>query len=410
MRAVFLDHAAATPLLPEAYEAMRPFLTDHFGNPQSFHHFGTPAREAVENGRGQVAALINAPTESIIFTASASESNNLAIKGFAEANRAQGRHIVVSAIEHISVLAPVRSLKRQGFDVTEVGVDRQGVVHPEELAKAIRADTILVSVMHANNEIGTIQPLAALAQVCREKKVPIHSDGTAAVGRIPVDMAALGVDAYSFSAQSCYGPKGAAVLYLKPGGRINPLIEGGVQEKGRRAGTENVAAIAGMGKAAEVTRERLSEWAAKMTQLADRLITELPRRIPRLVFTGHPTQRLPGHVSLCVEFVEGEALLLLLDDEGIAAASGSACTARSLKASHVLLAIGLNHALAQSSLVFTLGKDNTRADVDYLLEKLPPIVERLRALSPLYAKYRKGADPYAVAPGQRTSPEENEEH
>ncbi|MEO0080443.1 MAG: cysteine desulfurase family protein [candidate division WOR-3 bacterium] len=408
MAHVNFDHAAATPVLPEAYQAMVPYLTEHFGNPQSLHSLGRPAQQALELAREQVAWFINCAPQDVIFTASASESNNLAVKGLALASRGRGRHIVVSAIEHVSVLEPARSLKREGFEITVVGVDRNGVVNPEELARVLRPDTVLVSIQHASNEIGTIQPLEELARVCHEKGIPIHSDGTAAIGRIGVDVAALGVDAYSFSAQSCYGPKGAAVLYLRPKTRIVPLIDGGIQERGRRAGTENVAAIVGMGRAAEITREHLSEWAEHMSLLAKRLTEELPRRIPRLVFTGHPTQRLPGHVSLCVEFVEGEALLLMLDDAGIAAASGSACTARTLKASHVLLAIGLDHAVAQSSLVLTLGKDNTMAEVELLLDKLPPIVERLRAISPLYARFLRGEDPYAVKTGQTGHNEENE--
>lgn len=404
MRRVYFDHSAATPLLPETLEAMLPFLKEDFGNPQSFHRFGTPAGTAIASARKQVASLINAPPESIIFTSSASESNNLAIKGFAWANRANGKHIVLSAIEHASVIEPVKTLKRLGFDFTLVNVDNYGRVNPQELARAIRQDTILVSIMHANNEIGTIEPLKDLVEVCQKKGVPIHSDGTAAVGRVPVDVSELGVDAYSFSAQSFYGPKGAGALYLKPGIRTLPLIEGGIQEKGRRAGTENVAAIVGMGKAAEICQNQLPAWAKTMQRLQKRLYNELPERVPRLVFTGHPSERLPGVVSLCVEFVEGEAMLLCLDDEGIAAASGSACTARTLKASHVLLAIGLDHAVAQSSLLLSLGKDNTDDEIDYFLDRFPAIVERLRNLSPLYARYLKGDDPYAF----KTIPGDNE--
>lgn len=407
MRRVYFDHAAATPLLPEAYDSMLPFLKEEFGNPQSIHRLGASARTALTKAREEVALLINAEPGSIVFTASASESNNLAIKGIAGANRTRGNHIVISAIEHISVIEPVKRLKKQGFDFSFVPVDRYGMVNPEELARAIRPETVLVSIMHANYEIGTIEPLAELVRIAHEKGVPVHSDGTAAIGRIPVDVQALDVDAYSFSAQSFYGPKGAAVLYLKPGTRILPIIEGGIQEQGRRAGTENVPAIVGMGTAAKVCREKLPEWSARLKELSSRLTDELPARVPHLVFTGHPQKRLPGVVSFCVEFVEGEALLLFLDDEGIAAASGSACTAKSLKASHVLLAIGLPHAIAQSSLLLTLGKDNTPEDVDHFLDRLPPIVERLRALSPLYARYLKGDDPYAVKTGQEHEHEEN---
>ncbi len=254
--------------------------------------------------------------------------------------------------------------------------------------------------MHANYEIGTIQPLKEIAVICRENGVLLHSDGTAAIGRIPVDIQELGVDAYTFPATSLYGPKGAAILYLRPGIRLNPLIEGGFQERGRRAGTENVAAIAGMGKAAEICQQQLPVWNQHLNRLTRQLYDELPRRIERVIFTGHPTERLPGVVSLCIEFVEGEALLLSLDDEGIATASGSACSARTLKASHVLLAIGIDQAIAQSSLLLTLGKDNTDAEINFLLDRLPPIVQRLRSISPLYARFLKGENPYQFPAGQ----------
>ncbi|MEO0019794.1 MAG: cysteine desulfurase family protein [candidate division WOR-3 bacterium] len=407
MRRVYFDHLAATPLLPEALEAMMPFLREDFGNPSSLHQFGTKAFQALTTAREQVASLINAQPEGIIFTSSASESNNLAIKGLGLANKTKGNHIIVSAIEHPSVLVPVKNLKRLGFEFTIVDVDPFGRVNPEAVVNAIRPETVLVSVMHANYEIGTIQPLKEIVKLCHQKGVPVHADGTAAMGRIPVDVKELDVDAYSFSAQSFYGPKGAAALYLKPGTRILPLIEGGIQEKGRRAGTENVAAIVGMGRAAVITKEKLAQWAGNMKRLEQRLRNELPKRVERLVFTGHPVERLPGVVSMCVEFVEGEALLLSLDDEGIAIASGSACTARTLKASHVLLAIGLPHAIAQSSLLLTLGKDNNDDDVSYFLERFPPIVERLRKLSPLYAKYLKGENPYEFKTGQGHNHEEN---
>lgn len=407
MRRVFFDHASATPIAPETLAEMLPFLKEEFGNPQSFHQYSTKAREAVAIARERVANLINAPPESIIFTASASESNNLAIKGFALANRARGGHIIVSAIEHFSILEPLKTLKRLGFDYTLLPVDQFGMVDPAELERAIRPDTILVSIIHANNEIGTVEPIKELRTVCHHQGVLFHSDGTGAVGKIPVDVSELGVDAYSFSAPSFYGPKGAAALYLKPGKRIVPLIEGGIQEKGRRAGTENVPAIAGMGRAAVICREKVNEWSVRMSRLAKRIVAELPSKIERIVFTGHLEKRLPGHVSMCVEFVEGEAMLLALADDGIAAASGSACTARTLKASHVLLALGLPHAIAQSSLVLTLGKDNTDGDVDYFLDRFPPIVERLRVFSPLYARYLKGENPYRFKTGQEVENTEN---
>jgi cysteine desulfurase len=400
------------------------FLADDFGNPSSFHRFGTRPRAAIDDARSQVAALINARPDDIVFTASASESNNLAIKGLAQSRGDKGRHIVASAIEHVSVLEPLKSLRVLGFDVTLLPVDSEGVVHPDKLAAAIKTDTVLVSVMHANYEVGTIQNVKELAALAHRYRVPFHSDGTAAVGRIPVDVAELGVDAYSFPAMSVYGPKGAAALYLKPGTRIQSLIEGGFQEKNRRAGTEDVAAIAGFGAAAAVTRTKLPEWSTAMTKLAQRVFTELPKKLDHVLFTGplpsglgpesakEPatarSKRVPGHVSVVVEFVEGESMLLFLDDEGIAAASGSSCSAKTLKASHVLLAMGLPHTKAQSSLVLTMGKDTTDADVTLFLEKLPPIAARLREISPLYAKFKKGEDPYAVKPGETC--EEHEEH
>jgi cysteine desulfurase len=408
---------------------MEPFLGEEFGNPASLHRLGDKPRAAIEAARAQVAALINSRPDDIVFTASASESNNLAIKGFAlaklpalghepksperdsprpaETGRNQGQslrfrpHIVVSAIEHVSVLEPAKSLKKLGFDVTEVPVDSEGVVHPDKLEAAIKPETILVSVMHANYEVGTVQNIKELAAIAHKHKVPFHSDGTAAVGRIPVDVADLGVDSYAFPAMSVYGPKGAAALYLKRGTRIPSLIEGGFQEKNRRAGTEDVAAIAGFGAAAAVTKAKLPEWSALMAKLAQRIFAELPGKLDHVIFTGPLSRasRIPGQVSVVVEFVEGEAMLLFLDDEGIAAASGSSCSAKTLKASHVLLAMGLPHTKAQSSLVLTLGKDSTDADVTHFLDKLPPIAQRLRQMSPLYAKFQKGEDPYAVKPG-----------
>ena len=368
MPQAYFDHAAAAPLLPEAREALMPFLGEEYGNPASLHHFGNKPKEAIEAARVQVAALINSRPDDIVFTASASESNNLAVKGFALSRRDKGRHIVVSAIEHVSVLEPVKSLRMLGYEFTELPVDSQGVVSPDKLASAIRTDTVLVSVMHANNEVGTIQKIKEMASIAHRYRIPFHSDGTAAVGRIPVDVAELDVDAYTFPAMSVYGPKGAAALYLKRGTRVAPLIEGGFQEKNRRAGTENVAAIAGFGAAAAVAKTRLPEWSASMATLSQRIFKELPQKLEHTIFTGSLSSRVPGHVSVIVEFVEGEAMLLFLDDAGIAAASGSSCSAKTLKASHVLLAMGLPHAKAQSSLVLTLGKDSTDAEVTHFLD------------------------------------------
>jgi cysteine desulfurase len=408
MASGYFDHAAAAPLLTEAREAMMPFLGEEFGNPSSLHRYGNKPREALETARAQVAALVNSRSDDIVFTASGSESNNLALKGLAMPRSDKGRHVVASAIEHVSVLEPLKSLSMLGFDVTMVPVDPQGVVHPDKLAAAIKTDTVLVSVMHANHEVGTIQNIKELAALAHRYRTLFHSDGTAAVGRIPVDVAELDVDAYTFPAMSVYGPKGAAALYVKRGTRIQSLVEGGFQEKNRRAGTENVAAIAGFGAAAAVTKTKLPEWSAGMSKLAQRIFSELPQRLDHVIFTGSMSHRIPGHVSVVVEFVEGESMLLFLDDEGIAAASGSSCSAKTLKASHVLLAMGLPHTKAQSSLVLTMGKDSTDDDVTHFLDKLPPIVQRLRQMSPLYAKFQKGEDPYAVKPGEAC--EDGHEH
>jgi cysteine desulfurase len=389
MRKVYLDHIAATPLHPEALEAMRPYLGEAFGNPQSLHAAGREAQEAVETAREEVAALVGAQSSELYFAASGTEANNFAVKGLALGQQARGWHIVVSAIEHSSVLNSVKSLERHGFSATLVSVDRSGLVDPAEVEKALTKETVLVSVMTANSEVGTIEPVAAIAAACRARGVLFHTDAVAAAGSIPLDVKALGVDALSLAADQFYGPKGAAALYLRKGVRILPLIDGGIQEGGRRGGTENVAGIVGMGRAARLARLEMDARAASARSLRDRLLDELPARVGHVVVTGSRADRLPHHASFCVEFVEGEAMLLSLDMKGVAASSGSACTSKALKASHVLLAMGLDHATAQGSLVFGLIGTTTGQDVDYLLEVFPPIVERLRGMSPLYTQYLK---------------------
>ncbi|OGD19858.1 MAG: cysteine desulfurase NifS [Candidatus Aminicenantes bacterium RBG_16_63_16] len=387
MKRVYLDHIAATPLDPGVAEAMRPFLDGRFGNPQSLHTDGQEALEAIEDARGRVAALVGAAESEIIFTASGSEANNFAVKGLAVARRDKGCHLVLSAIEHQSVLHSAKSLEKSGFSSTLVPVDKDGLVDPAEVGKAIRKDTILVSVMLANSEVGTVEPVAEISRICLAAGVLLHTDAVAAVGSIPVNVAELGVDALSLAADQFYGPKGSAALFVKKGVRILPFIEGGIQEGGRRAGTENVMGIVGLGQAAHIARLKLGERAAAMTGLRDKLIDELPRRVDHVVLTGHREKRLPHHASFCVEFIEGESMLLNLDMKGIAVSSGSACTSRALKASHVLLAMGLDHALAQGSLVFSLVEGTTAADIDYVLEVFPPIIDRLRRMSPLYTKF-----------------------
>ncbi len=389
MRKVYLDNSATTPLLPEVREVMMPYLDDVFGNPSSLHDWGDGAREAVEAARAQIAGLIGASPEEIIFTSGGTESNNLAVKGLALAQQAKGKHVVVSAIEHFSVLHSARTLEKWGFEVSEVPVDKYGMVSPDEVKRTLRKDTVLVSIMHANGEVGTIEPLQEIARITVERKIPFHTDAVATAGTIPVNVAELGVDALSLAGNQFYGPKGIGALWVRKGVRIIPLLDGGVQEGGRRAGTENITAIAGLGKAAELSKANLKERTKLLTPLRDRLLKELPDRIEHVVVTGHPQNRLPGHASFCVEFIEGEAMLMLLSSQGIAVSSGSSCTSRALKASHVLIAMGLPHEIAQGSILFTLGIDNTSEDIDYVLETLSPIVDRLRQMSPLYAKFTK---------------------
>jgi cysteine desulfurase len=389
MRKVYLDNAATRPLLPEVREAMMPYLGDIFGNPSSLHDWGDGAREAIGHARGQVAQLIGAKPDEIIFTGSGTESNNFAVKGLALAQQAKGKHVVVSAIEHFSVLHSARTLEKWGFEVSEVPVDKYGVVDPDDVLRQIRKDTILVSIMHANGEVGTIEPIQEISRITKERKIPFHTDAVATAGTTPVNVTELGVDALSLAGNQFYGPKGVGALWIRKGVRIMPLLDGGIQEEGRRAGTENVPVIAGLGKAAELAKTHMTDRIKRLTPLRDHLLKELPSRIEHVVVTGHPQHRLPGHASFCVEFIEGESMLMLLNSKGIAVSSGSACTSRALKASHVLIAMGLSHEIAQGSILFTLGIDNTSEDIDYVLETMPSIVDRLRQMSPLYAKFSK---------------------
>jgi len=389
MRKVYLDNASTTPLLPEVREAMIPFLSETFGNPSSLHDWGNAAQEAIEAARAQVAQLIGANAEEIIFTGSGTESNNFAIKGLALAQQTKGKHVVVSAIEHFSVLHSARTLEKWGFELSLVPVDKYGVVDPEDVRKKLRKDTVLVSVMHANGEVGTVEPIQEITKITRENNVVFHTDAVATTGTIPVGVKELRVDSLSLAGNQFYGPKGVGALWVRKGVRIMPLLDGGVQEGGRRAGTENVPAIIGLGKAAELATANMATRVEHLTPLRDRLLTELPGKIDHVAVTGHPQNRLPGNASFCVEFIEGESMLMWLNSQGVAVSSGSACTSRALKASHVLIAMGISHELAQGSLLFSFGLDNTPEDVDYVLEVLPPIVDRLRQMSPLYAKFMK---------------------
>lgn len=384
MKRVYFDYANTGPVDPRVLKEMMPYFQEVFGNPSSLHDFGQTAAEAVDKAREKVAGLIGSFKEEIIFTASSTEANNFALKGIALANRRRGEHIIISQIEHFSVLHPAKTLEKWGFEVTYLPVDKYGLVDPSRVEEAITRETVLISIMHANNEIGTIEPIEEISKVARKKGVYLHSDASATVGIIPVNVQKLGVDALTFSAQSLYGPKGAGVLFLKKGVRIMPLMEGGIQEEGRRPGTENVPAIVGLGKASELAKAELEERSKILTPLRDKLMRELPQRIKDLRINGHPERRLPNNVDVCVEFIEGESILMLLNSKGIAVSSGSACTSRALKASHVLTAIGVPAAVAQGSLLFSLGVGNNEEEIDYLLETLPPIVERLRQMSPLY--------------------------
>ncbi|MDO8473410.1 MAG: cysteine desulfurase family protein [Dehalococcoidia bacterium] len=388
-RSVYLDHAAATRVLPEVVDAMLPYLKDVFGNPTCLHSWGDAPREAMEEARGKVASLIGAPSDGIIFTASGSEANNLAIKGIAFARQTQGKHIVISSVEHFSVLQCCKRLERWGFETTLVPVDKYGMVDPQDVAKSLRKDTILVSVMHANSEVGTVQPIREIAAVVKKTGAVFHTDAVATAGMIPVNVMELGVDALSMAANRFYGPRGVGALWLRRGVSVIPQIDGGVQEGGRRAGTDNVPGIVGMGKAAEIASSAGPERAAHMVPLRDHLMKGIPAHIDRVLATGHPTERLPDTASFCVRFVEGEGMLMHLDMLGIACSSGSSCTSRALKASHVLIAMGLNHEIAQGSLLMTVGKDTLPEDVRYTVEALPPIVEKLRKMSPLYTKFLK---------------------
>ena len=385
MRDVYFDYGATTPVRPEVVEAMLPYLKEQFGNPLSLHRYGDGPRQAVEDAREKVAELIGARGNEIYFTASGSEANNMAVKGVALMNEKKGKHLVVSAVEHLSVINAAQTMEKMGFEVTRVPVDKYGLVDPGDVEKALRDDTTLVSIMHANSEVGTIQPIAEIGRVVKAKgKAYFHTDAVATAGNLPVDVKELGVDLLSLAGNQFYGPKGAGALYVKRATRIMPLIDGGVQEGGRRAGTENVPAIVGLGVAAELAASEMEQRRAHVLPLRDRLIERLTGEIDHLYLTGHSTRRLPGHVSVVVEYIEGEAMLLLLNMQGIAASSGSTCTSRALKASHVLTAMGFDPGLANGSLLMTLGSGNSAEDVDYFMDVFPPIVDRLRQMSPLY--------------------------
>jgi cysteine desulfurase len=386
MKGAYLDHASATPVRKEVLEAMLPYFSEHFANPSNVYDMGSKIKQIVDQQRAGVAGLIGARTEEIIFTSSGAEANNLAIKGVAFARQKKGNHIIVSLIEHHSVLNSARFLERLDFETTFLPVDEYGCVDPARLAKVIRPETILVSIMHANNEIGTIEPISELAALCRKKGIIFHSDAVASVGNTKVDVNELNVDLLTLSGASLGGPKGIGALYFRNKVRLMPLIHGGIQENGRRAGTENVPGIVGFGQAAELAKKELSDTETHLRKLRDLLVTGILDRVEKVKFTGHPEKRLPGHASFCFEAIEGEALIFMLAQAGIYSNTGSACASKALKTSPVLVAIGIRADLAQGSTVFTINSSNTKEEIDYVLETLPPVVARLRAMSPIWGK------------------------
>lgn len=383
MRSIYLDHAATTPTRPEVVKSMLPYFTDAFGNPSSIHSQGQEAKGAVEEARTKVAELIGARSEEIVFTSGGTEADNYALKGVAYANKHKGNHIITTSIEHHAVLEVCKFLGRRGFRITYLPVDKYGLVYPDDVRKAITDKTILISVMHANNEVGTIEPVEEIGRIAREAGVYFHSDAVQTVGHIPVNVDKLKVDLLSISAHKLYGPKGAGVLYIRKGTKLVSLIHGGEHEKRRRAGTENVPAIVGLGKAVELAGQEIGREAERLAYLRDKLIEGLREKIDHTRLNGHPTRRLSNNVNVSIDFVEGESMLLNLDLEGICASTGSACSSASLEPSHVLLALGLLAEQAHGSLRFTLGRENTEADIERVLEVLPGIVAKLRAMSPL---------------------------
>lgn len=386
MKRIYLDYAATTPVHPDVLKAMLPYFSEVYGNPSSIHACGQEAKAAIERARTCVAKLIGAGEEEICFTSGGTEADNFALSGVAFASQKKGNHIITTAIEHHAVLETCKSLEKTGFKVTYLPVDEYGMVAPADVKKAITAETILISVMHANNEVGTIQPLAEIGKTAREAGVLFHTDAVQTVGHIPADVNALGVDLLSMSAHKLYGTKGVGALYIRNGTPITPFMRGGGQEREQRAGTENVPGIVGFGRAAEMALEEMNEEAGRLTALRDEFIAGLQRRIEGIRLNGHPVKRLPNNINISVAYVEGESMLLNLDMKGICASTGSACSSGNLEASHVLLATGCSHEEAHGSLRFTLGKWTTSADVEKVLDILPPIVKKLRAISPLTKK------------------------
>lgn len=385
---VYLDHAATTYVRPDVFEAMKPYFCEKFGNASSIYSIGRETKKAVENAREKVAKALGAQPREIFFTASGSEADNWAIKGVAYANKSKGNHIITSSIEHPAVLSTCQQLEKEGFEVTYLPVDSDGLVSAEDLRAAIKDTTILVSIMTANNEIGTIQPIAELGAVAKEKGVLFHTDAVQAIGNVKIDVNEMNIDLLSLSAHKFYGPKGVGALFIRKGVKINNLIHGGHQERGKRASTENVPGIVGLAKAIEIATENLEEYNKKLISLREKTIEGIMAKVPYVKLNGHRDQRLPGNVNFSFQFIEGESLLLMLDMKGICGSSGSACSSGSLDPSHVLMSIGLTHEIAHGSLRLTFGEENSEEDVDYILSVIPEIVAKLRDMSPLYEKVK----------------------
>ncbi|HHW12630.1 MAG TPA: cysteine desulfurase NifS [Firmicutes bacterium] len=384
---IYLDHAATTPVKPEVLEAMLPYFTEHYGNPSSIYKVAQRNKKAIDDARAVVAGHLGAQPNEIFFTSGGTEADNWAIKGMAEALKEKGNHIITTNIEHHAVLHPCQYLEKNGFEVTYLEVDPDGLVSAEQVEAAIRPETILITIMYANNEIGTIMPIAEIGAVAKKHGIVFHTDAVQAVGHLPIDVHAQNIDLLSLSGHKFYGPKGTGALYVRRGLKLPPLLHGGGQERNRRAGTENVPGIVGLAKALDLACQDMEAKNAKIKALRDYLIDGIKARIPYCRLNGHREKRLPNNVNFSFEFIEGESLLLLLDMEGIAASSGSACTSGSLDPSHVLLALGLPHEQAHGSVRFTLGENNTREEMDVVLAKLPAFVERLRSMSPLYEEF-----------------------
>ena len=389
MEKIYLDNAATTPMHKEVVEAMLPYFTENFGNPSSVYKIAQINKKAIDESRETIAKYIGAQANEIFFTSGGSEADNWAIKGIADAHRSKGNHIITTKIEHHAVLHTCEFLEKHGYEVTYLDVDEKGLVSPEAVEAAIKDTTILISIMYANNEIGTIMPIKEIGEIAKKHKIPFHTDAVQAVGQVKIDVKDQNIDMLSMSAHKINGPKGMGILYIRRGLKLENLIHGGAQERGRRAGTENVAGIVGLAKAMEMAYTDFDEKITKLTALRDKLIDGLLSSIPYCKLNGHRTQRLANNVNIGVEFVEGESLLLLLDMNGIAASSGSACTSGSLDPSHVLLALGIPHEKAHGSIRFTLGAYNTEKDIDFVLEKMPGIVERMRSMSPLWEDFQK---------------------